>query len=73
MNYHIECGRHSGIPECCINWFIGPWSSVRIFGWVWTLYWRENNKGGDVEYIRCLECIKNLTVVDIKECDCEGR
>jgi len=73
MNYHVECGRHSGIPECCINWFIGPWSAIRTFSWAWSLYWRENNKGVDVEYIRCLECIKDSVIVDIKECDCESR
>ena len=73
MNYHIECGRHSGIPECCIDWFIGPWQTVKTFGWAWALYWRENNKDVDVEYIRCLKCIKDSVIIDLKECDCENR
>ena len=72
MNYHVECGRHSGIPECCIKWFIGPWRTVLTFGEEWASYWQKNNRE-NVDYIRCLECIDKSIVVDIKECDCENR
>ena len=70
VDYHRECGKHSGIPECCIKWFIGPWSNIRAHSWAWALYWRQNSKDNP-SYIRCLTCIKNGVVVEIKECDCE--
>jgi hypothetical protein len=72
-NPHHECGRHSGIPECCIDWFIGPWSSISIPGKAWALYWKENDKARNVEYIRCPTCIKKSIVVKIKGCDCESQ
>jgi len=72
VNYHVECGRHSGIPECCINWFIGPWRAVLTFGEEWAAYWKKNNKDEGVEYIRCPECIKKSIVADLKGCDCES-
>ncbi|MBK26101.1 MAG: hypothetical protein CME70_19040 [Halobacteriovorax sp.] len=73
MNYHVKCGRHSGIPECCIDWFVGPWSFIRTFGEEWALYWQMNDKDKGVEYIRCPKCIEESIVIGIKECVCENR
>ena len=73
IDYHVECGRHSGIPECCIIWFTGPWKTVRTFGEEWAAYWIKNNNIEGVDYIRCPECIDKSIVVDIKGCDCESR
>lgn len=73
IDYHVECGRHSGIPECCIGWFTGPWKKVQAFGEEWAAYWSKNNRGKGADYIRCPECINKSIVVDIKRCDCGGR
>lgn len=70
-DYHRECGRHSGIPECCINWYIGPWNEVVAqVPYLWATYWKANNTPIEVEYIRCPVCIENSKIVMIKECDC---
>lgn len=71
IDYHRECGRHSGIPTCCVDWFVGPWSEVRIFGPFWKLYWDKN--GDNVNYIRCLRCAEDNKAVELKDCDCDAR
>ena len=68
MNYHRVCGRHSGIPECCIDFFIGQWSNVlhpqvKIRG----QYLQMCNPAS---YIRCPMCILNGKIVKLKRCDC---
>jgi len=72
-DYHRKCGRHSGIPECCINWYINSWSTiVANVPVLWRAYWDYNNTE-DAGYIRCSACIENSIVVELKECDCEAR
>ena len=67
-DYHRECGRHSGIPECCIDWYVGPWSRVvSAIPYLWEAYWKAN---GAADYIRCPVCIENSVVVVIEECNC---
>ena len=69
----IECGKHSGIPECCIEWYIGPWSNiVARVPVLWKAYW-DHNQTESTYYIRCPECIENKNIVKVKECDCESR
>tara|TARA_Y100000593_G_scaffold38054_1_gene73837 strand:- start:5134 stop:5361 length:228 start_codon:yes stop_codon:yes gene_type:complete len=68
MNPHVECGRHSGIPECCIQWFVTAWSNyVYINSDLRNKYLLVNDNVG---YIRCPTCIANRSVIKIKECDC---
>jgi len=70
---HIECGKHSGIPECCIDWYIDVWSSVVVrVPVLWRAYW-DYNETESTNYIRCPECIENKSVINIRECDCESR
>ena len=70
-DWHRACGRHSGIPECCIDWFLGPWRDVvSVVPYLWKAYWEANNEHEEVDYIRCHSCIAASRVVKIKECDC---
>jgi len=68
---HRECGRHSGIPECCIDWYLGPWSNV-VSGvpYLWEAYWKANNEPEEPDYIRCPSCIAANRVAEIRECEC---
>jgi hypothetical protein len=70
-DWHRECGMHSGIPECCIDWYVGPWKDVVLtIPYLWEAYWKANNRDDEVDYIRCPMCIEHSIVAIIKECDC---
>ena len=72
-SHHRECGKHSGIPECCVEWYVGSWSStIMNIPVLWKAYW-DYNDGDSVEYIRCHVCIDNKRSVELKECNCERR
>jgi hypothetical protein len=72
--HHLICGRHTGIPECCIRWFNGPWTIISSISYLREAYWQENDKHVNVDYVRCPACIHDLNIVQIKVCDCyEGR
>lgn len=65
--YDVRCGRHSGIPACCIAWYVTVWRLV--FRWerfrCWTMTdgirhewhsyhdWRPHP---DAEYVQCPVC-----------------
>ena len=58
--YHRAFGRHSLIPECCIESFIyDPMALVRSPG-------RDPDK--KVRYVRCLTCIHDGFVKNIHNC-----
>ena len=68
---HYECGRHSGIPECCVDWYLGPWSNaVSVVPYLWEAYWKSNNEPKAPDYIRCPSCIESRRVMEVKECNC---
>lgn len=68
-HHHIQCGKHSGIPECCIEWFVSTWLPAYFVNHDFVQKYHSNN--GDVGYIRCLNCIKDNLIVEIKECECK--
>lgn len=61
--YHIEFGRHSNIPDCCIEWFIGGWSRI----------WDNRRASApyrvDVEYVPCPTCLKAQRFVKVHVCN----
>jgi hypothetical protein len=70
-NHHVVCGRHSGIPECCIEWFVGPWQKTILnIPVLWKAYWDYN--GEKASYIRCPGCIEGDKSVCLSSCDCEA-
>ena len=66
--HHIKCGKHSGIPNCCIEWFISTWIPAIGVNRDFVAVHHLNN--GDVGYIRCPKCIENNSIVAIEKCDC---
>jgi hypothetical protein len=50
-----SCGRHSGIPECCIAWFVTHKGEPRP-------------DDPSAEYVRCPECMASNLVVELKSC-----
>ena len=70
-SYHRQCGKHSGIPECCVEWYVGSWSNaVMHVPVLWKAYW-DYNDNDSIDYIRCPDCIENKRNVELKECNCE--
>ena len=68
--HHVICGRHSGIPECCICWYIGSWQKTCDVPKLWETYWEANYEHAEPDYIRCPKCIASNHVVEIKRCAC---
>ena len=69
--YYREYGRHSGIPECCINFFIEVWcaNSQKLY-----CYSQKISSIKELTYIPCPNCLVNKTFVTTHTCDksCQG-
>ncbi|MBC8296925.1 MAG: hypothetical protein H8E55_14170 [Pelagibacterales bacterium] len=64
----LRCGKHSGIPLCCIFWFIFFWCPLWRFERLrmWYFY-----KSYEWEYIPCVAClISKRDVGELKKCKC---
>lgn len=65
--HDIRCGSHSGIPPCCIAWFIGPWT--------WMAGTRLRRAYWDAipvnfQHVGCPLCIWRGNIVQVQDCDC---
>lgn len=65
---HIVYGRHSGIPDCCIQFFIHGWDNEIKWGWEITSYARAV-KASSFGYIPCPECLGTNRRVKIVDCE----
>lgn len=70
----VECGRHSGFPDCCIAWFLGryaSWSLAPIPARRQSAYLRRCIKARITPgYIPCPACLSSgaFRQVKIKKC-----
>jgi len=81
--WDIECGLHSGIPECCIAFYVGGWRSacvasmkdeVPLLRKYEKLCDRAIARGELVgKYKPCFECLSAKRFVVPTLCDCEAR
>jgi hypothetical protein len=67
----VRCGLHSGIPACCIAWYLGPW---RLVGYgraprIRRTYFELLDGFG---HIACPLCFLKGRVVEVRECDCHS-
>lgn len=61
-------GRHSNIPECCIDFYEGPWEQL----------WRTDegqrmDPRWEINYVRCPGCIEKDYVIEVHLCDATCR
>lgn len=58
-------GRHSGIPECCVNFFVSK--NIPEL-----MEWNKKSKKDNAKYVRCPQCIETNHVVKLLQCsrDC---
>lgn len=63
-NQHILYGRHSNIPECCIQFFISEWPGehARRSPYARAVF------DSSYEYVPCPDCFANFFIAKIKDC-----
>lgn len=75
--WHYEFGVDSGIPRCCILFWIDEYSSgigdTKIWpegAKLWTSFYMGliNHNCPEVEYIPCPNCLNRKDFVEIKKC-----
>ena len=62
----IECGLHSGIPICCIAFYLTEWKEIQ----------KDRNRVRDHDinslnypgYVRCYSCIERNHKVEVRNC-----
>ena len=60
--YHIEFGRHSNIPDCCIEFWLGEWGRI--------LNKPEAERHRvDVGYVPCSKCLEEKRFVVVHRCN----
>jgi len=68
--YHIAYGLHSGIPHCCVMFFVNEWDAQGMYK-ARSPYVRALS-ASEYDYVPCPECFGTKTMVRIKDCivDC---
>lgn len=68
--FHRRYGRHSGIPDCCIRYFMSDWSNdlARMSTYAKLVNMLEWG------YVPCFRCVARGNQATIKQCeiDCGG-
>ena len=65
--YHIICGLRSGIPECCVKFYLTEWQEMNKRD--------KNNYLAATKrwsYIPCNKCKDTKHIAELKECHCVG-
>lgn len=63
--YHVELGRHSNIPECCIRYFIGDWENE----WPRKSTYSKMLDRRPYGYVPCPDCFMRDKKVKLHMCD----
>jgi hypothetical protein len=68
-----RCGLHSGIPKCCIRYFVNEWFHVPLGLRIRITH--SERLGGTPDYIMCDACWLDASVkpIKLKGCDCNYR
>lgn len=78
----VECGMHSGIPDCCIKFFVTVWVWVpktrksKTFRDYWNKMEKKYKYGKDtldngakyLGYIPCPSCLHKNNFIQVKDC-----
>lgn len=62
-NQHTLYGKHSGIPDCCIKFFITNWPQLLI------KVGHARHRDPIAEYVRCPSCLATNRLVQIHYCN----
>jgi hypothetical protein len=73
--FTVHCGLHSGIPPCCVYFFVAYWLRCKTDD----LKKLDDHRAAEKEfgidsrgpgYIRCPACLLSKRVVKVQQCDC---
>ena len=67
INFHIEFGRDSGIPDCCINFWITEYIPLFYSNHSIILFY-HNSIPTECQYIPCPDCLEKRSFIQIKTC-----
>ena len=69
--YEVKCGWVSGIPLCCILWYILFWRFIAIDCQFKSWYYNKALQRYDykVRYVTCPICLMKRKLAQIKDCD----
>jgi len=72
--HDIRCGIHSGIPACCIAFFVGHWahgfSEDKQAQYI-TRHRKKLREAGLMGYVACPDCLETKNFTTLKPCACE--
>jgi len=68
--YHIAYGRHSLIPECCIQFYVTEWHPLFETKWCGTAYNKIINESA-YDYVPCPKCFFTSNKARIRLCATE--
>jgi hypothetical protein len=66
--YEINCGRHSGFPDCCIKFYVTQWIWHDIDSKFRSDYFKRLDKVNAPGYIPCPKCLKTQNFIEVKRC-----
>lgn len=62
--YHLAYGRHSGIPDCCIRFWLTEWETEMTQRTTYARLVRRASRG----YVPCPKCLINKSFVQVRSC-----
>ena len=69
--WNVECGLHSGFPECCIAFYMAVWWPVPKGNPAIRAYLASLDKlPAQPGYIPCPECLRRHRFVKVRRCRC---
>jgi hypothetical protein len=65
--HDVRCGRHSGIPSCCMGWYVGPW---RWISGTWLRRFYFDRIPESFQHIGCPRCLWRSNAATVRDCGC---
>ena len=67
LDHDLQCGLHSGLPLCCVLFYVLVWARIRQGRFTrWYMQQHES------DYIPCPLCVLRGREVRVAECGCNG-
>jgi hypothetical protein len=66
--YIIQCGRHSGFPECCVQHYVQQYIVSRSY--LEGYHAKMNERGVSFGYVPCPECLEKGQPIVVLDCSC---
>lgn len=74
--HQVDCGLHSGLPVCCIEFFVTAWWPLAMLGQHEAMSCYNQLRadlGVSCDYIPCPDCLAKREFVKVERCNCDDR